>query len=140
MADIVISGEATLEEIRAFFSNDRYATVACGAAIEEARPGFARVSLSVDENHRNGLGSVMGGVPFTMGDFAFAVAANVGKPPTVSTNCSIDFLGTAKTDRLIAECRVEKDGRSLCFARVDVKDSLGNPVARMNVTGFRKKV
>ena len=43
MADIVISGEETLEEIRAFFSNDRYATVACGAAIEEARPGFSRV-------------------------------------------------------------------------------------------------
>ena len=138
MADIVISGEATLEEIRAFFSNDRYATVACGAAIEEARPGFSRVSLLLGDNHRNGLGSVMGGVSFTMGDFAFAVAANVGNPPTVSTNCSIDFLGTAKTDKLVAECRVEKDGRSLCFARVDVTDSAGNPVARMNVTGFRR--
>lgn len=138
MADVVVSGEATLEEVRAFFSNDRYATVACAATIEEARPGFSRIALSVGDNHRNGFGSVMGGVPFTMGDFAFAVAANVGNPPTVSTNCSIDFLGTAKTDELIAECRVEKDGRSLCFARVDVKDSQGNPVARMNVTGFRR--
>ena len=80
-------------------------TVACGATIEEAQPGFSRIALSVGDNHRNGLGSVMGGVPFTMGDFAFAVAANVGNPPTVSTNCSIDFLGTAKTDKLVAECR-----------------------------------
>lgn len=134
----LVVADATLEEVRAFFARDRYATVACGAAIEQARPGYARVSLAIGENHLNGMGSLMGGVSFTMADFAFAVAANVGGAPTVSTNCSIDFLGAPKTDALEAECRVEKDGRSLCFARVDVRDSAGNPVARVNVTGFRK--
>lgn len=135
----LVAGDATLDEVRAFFANDRYATVACGAVIEEARPGYARVVLQVEENHLNGMGSLMGGVSFTMADFAFAVASNIGQAPTVSTNCSIDFLGAPKTGALVAECCVEKDGRTLCFARVDVSDSTGNPVARMNVTGFRKR-
>lgn len=135
----LVAADASLDEVRAFFANDRYATVACGAVIDQARPGYARVSLAVEENHLNGMGSLMGGVPFTMADFAFAVAANIGQAPTVSTNCSIDFLGAPKTSELVAECRVEKDGRTLCFARVDVADSAGNPVARMNVTGFRKR-
>ena len=78
MADIVISGEATLEEIRAFFSNDRYATVACGAAIEEARPGFSRVSLLLGDNHRNGLGSVMGA--FHHGRLRFCGCGECGQP------------------------------------------------------------
>ena len=83
----LVAADATLEEVRAFFARDRYATVACGAAIEQARPGYARVSLAIGENHLNGMGSLMGGVSFTMADFAFAVAANVGGAPTVSTNC-----------------------------------------------------
>lgn len=93
----LVAGDATLDEVRAFFANDRYATVACGAVIEEARPGYARVVLQVEENHLNGMGSLMGGVSFTMADFAFAVASNIGQAPTVSTNCSIDFLGAPKT-------------------------------------------
>ena len=135
----LVAGDATLDEVRAFFANDRYATVACGAVIEEARPGYARIGLQVGEDHLNGMGSLMGGVSFTMADFAFAVASNIGQAPTVPTNCNIDFLGAPKTGALVAECRVEKDGRTLCFARVDVSDSAGNPVARMNVTGFRKR-
>ncbi|MDO4443415.1 MAG: PaaI family thioesterase [Slackia sp.] len=134
----LVAADATLEEVRAFFANDRYATVACGAVIDEAQAGYARVSLALGEKHLNGMGSLMGGVSFTLADFAFAVAANVGGAPTVSTNCSIDFLGTPKTDAIVAECRMEKSGRSLCFARVDVRDSAGNAVARVNVTGFRR--
>lgn len=134
----LVAEGAALDEVRAFFANDRYATRACGAVIDEARAGYARVSLEVGENHLNGMGSLMGGVSFTLADFAFAVAANIGSAPTVSTNCAIDFLGAPKTDMLAAECRVEKSGRSLCFARVDVRDSAGNAVARANITGFRK--
>ena len=79
----LVAGDATLDEVRAFFANDRYATVACGAVIEEARPGYARIGLQVGEDHLNGMGSLMGGVSFTMADFAFAVASNIGRAPTV---------------------------------------------------------
>lgn len=133
---LVASG-ASLEDIRTQFKNDRYATESLGAVIEEAGEGFARVSMAVDSRHRNAMGAVMGGVYFTLGDYAFAIASNVGQPPTVSVSNSIDYLAAAKGDRLVAECRMEKAGRSLCFARVDVLDGEDRLCARMNVTGAR---
>lgn len=133
----LVASDASLEEIRAQFKNDRYATESLGAVIEEAGEGFARVGMVVDSRHRNAMGAVMGGVYFTLGDYAFAIASNVGQPPTVSVSNSIDYLAAAKGDCLVAECRMEKTGRSMCFARVDLLDGEGRLCARMNVTGAR---
>lgn len=133
----LVAADATLEEIRDQFKNDRYATESLGAVIEEAREGYARVSMEVGPQHRNAMGAVMGGVYFTLGDYSFAIASNVGQSPTVSVNNSIDYLTAAKGDRLVAECHMEKAGRTMCFARIDVCDGEGRLCARMNVTGAR---
>lgn len=134
----LVSADAALEEVRAFFARDRYATTSLDPTIEEARPGYARVSMEIGPDHKNGMGALMGGVSFTLADFAFAIASNIGQPPTVSTNNAIDYLGTPRDAHLVAVCEVEKAGRTLCFARVFVADGAGNPVARVNVTGMRK--
>ena len=133
----LLAADATLEQIRDQFKNDRYATESLGAVIEEAREGYARVSMEIGPQHRNAMGAVMGGVYFTLGDYSFAIASNVGQPPTVSVNNSIDYLTAAKGDRLVAECHMEKAGRAMCFARIDVCDGEERLCARMNVTGAR---
>ena len=133
----LVAASATLEEVREQFKNDRYATESLGAIVEDAGEGYALVSMEVGPQHRNAMGAVMGGVYFTLGDYAFAVASNIGQPPTVSVNNSIDYLTAAKGNRLVAECRMEKAGRAMCFARIDVRDGEGRLCARMNVTGAR---
>ncbi len=133
----LVAGDAALEDIRAQFKNDRYATESLGAVIEDAGEGFARVAMEICPQHRNAMGAVMGGVYFTLGDYAFAIASNVGQPPTVSVSNSIDYLSAAKGSRLVAECRMEKSGRAMCFARIDVRDGEDRLCARMNVTGAR---
>lgn len=138
MEGSVLPEGASIEEVREFFRGDRFATVGCDPLIEEARPGFARVTMLIKENHLNGLGSLMGGVSFTLADFAFAVASNVGQPPTVTVSVSVDFMGTPKGDSLVAVCEMEKSGRTLCFASVKVTDDKGNPVSRLSFTGCRK--
>ena len=40
-----------LEEARAYFANDRYATEATGIVIEEVGEHYARCSLKLDERH-----------------------------------------------------------------------------------------
>lgn len=65
----------TIEEIREFFSHDLYA-YDTGAYIEEVGDRYAKISLTLTERHRNAVGGVMGGVYFTIADFAFAVASN----------------------------------------------------------------
>lgn len=129
---------ATLEEVRAFFERDRFPTTTCRPVIEEASHGHALVRMAIQDHHINGFGTLMGGVTFTIADYAFGIAANIGQPPTVSVGSSVDFIGVAQGEEILVACDVEKDGRSLCFAVARVVDDRGNLVARINFTGFRK--
>ncbi|MBP3270695.1 MAG: PaaI family thioesterase [Ruminococcus sp.] len=124
-----------IESIRRQFSKDRYAAET-GAYIEEVGEKYARVSLELNEHHRNAVGAVMGGVYFTLADFAFAVASNHSKMGTVSLTSDISFIGTPKSEKLYAETHLVKDGRTTCCYNVSVSDSLGNPVAAVKVVGF----
>lgn len=92
--------------------------------------------MQLTEIHRNALGAVMGGAIFTLADFAFAVASNWNKSPQVSLNASINFLGRAKGDKLIARAQKIKEGRTTCYYEVKVSDESGNQVAHMTSGGF----
>ena len=132
MADI-----ETLEKVRELFRNDRFATE-MGAVIDEIDDHYAKVSLVINEHHKNAVGGIMGGVYFTLADFAFAVASNWQKAGVVGLNCDASFIGVPKTQRIIAEAKLIKDGRRNSFYDVRVRDELGNPVAVVQCMGFRK--
>ena len=51
------------------FQNHRFATEN-GAVIEEVDDHYAKCSLKIENRHRNAMGAVMGGVYFTLADFA----------------------------------------------------------------------
>ncbi|MCQ2497316.1 MAG: PaaI family thioesterase, partial [Lachnospiraceae bacterium] len=65
----------SVEDAREFFSKDKFATTN-GMVIDEIGEDYAICSMTVGENHLNAAGSVMGGVYFTLADFAFAVSVN----------------------------------------------------------------
>ena len=127
----------SIEEVRNIFKNDRFATEN-GMVIDEIGDLYAKCSLKIESKHRNAMGGVMGGVPFTLADFAFAVAANHEEMRTMSISSSIAFVGMAKGERLIAEARCVKNGRTTCYYTVSVTDELMNKVAEVTVTGFNK--
>lgn len=129
--------EKTIEEVRSLFENDRFATEN-GAVIDSIGDHTATCSLTLTKRHQNAMGSLMGGVPFMLADFTFAVASNWQQPGTVSLNSSITFLGTAKGTRLSATAVCVKSGRSTCCYRVDVIDDLGTQIAAVMITGFHK--
>lgn len=126
---------ANIEQVREFFSKDRFATEN-GAVIDEVREDYARVSLTIDERHKNAVGGVMGGVYFMLADFAFAVATNWQKPGTVSLSSDISFLSTPKGNRLIAETELIRKGRTTCCYNVMVRDDLGKPIAAVKIVGY----
>lgn len=130
-------GEKTLEDVRKLFENDRFATEN-GAVIEEIGNLYAKCSLKLADRHRNALGAVMGGVSFTLADFAFAVASNWQNPGVVSLSSDIAYRGTAKGESLVAEACCIKNGRTISCYRIDVSDELGNQVAAVTATGYRK--
>ncbi|MDD6279886.1 MAG: PaaI family thioesterase [Ruminococcus sp.] len=125
----------TIEEVRELFSKDRYATEN-GAVIDEIGEHYAKCSLAVDAHHKNAMGAVMGGVSFTLADFAFAVASNWEGVPTVSLSSTINYLGKVRGERLIAEAILIKDGRTTCCYSISVTDELGNKVSEIITTGY----
>ena len=127
----------TIDQVRKFFANDKFATEAAGCTIVEAAKGHAVCEMPLDRIHYNAQGSVMGGAIFTLADFCLAIACNVNEQPTVSVSNTIEFLSAAKGDKLIAECTVDKSGRKLGFYTVDVSDNTGRKVARMTATCYR---
>ena len=126
-----------LEKIRETFQADRFAAE-MGAEIWEAEPGRARCALTLVPGHRNAAGGVMGGVIFTLADFAFAVAANCQRMETVSLTSQITYLNRAKGERLFASAACVKMGKNTCYYTIDVTDDLGNQVAQVTTTGFRR--
>lgn len=133
--EIIMENKKTLEEVRKIFENDRFATEN-GAIIEEIGDHSSICSLKITASHKNAMGAVMGGVYFTLADFAFAVAANWDKMGCVAINSDISFLSTAKGEKLIAKALCIKNGRSTSCYRVDVFDELENLVATVMTTGY----
>jgi len=130
----------TLEQIRACFSGDRFASECLGAVIEAAEPHHAVVSMTLRGEHRNAVGNPMGGAIFTLADFAFAIAANGhSEKVTVSQSADIHFLSPAKGGLLRAEAKCLKAGRTTSLYTVEVHDELGTHVAYMTVSGFTVK-
>lgn len=119
------------------FSKDRFATEN-GAVIEEVDDHYAKCTLKLKASHRNAMGAVMGGVYFTLADFAFAVAANWQEIGTVSLHSDISYLGAAKGDVLSAEAVCVKNGRTTSYYHIEVKDEYGNLAAVVNTTGYKK--
>ena len=127
---------STLEEARAYFEGDRFATEN-GMTLDAIGDGTATCSMTLTQRHRNANGGVMGGAIFTLADFAFAVAVNNVHRPTVAQQVSINYLSAPKGERLIAQAHRRKDGRNTCVYIVDVTDDTGRDIAQFVGTGYK---
>src|SRR3954469_14722028 len=103
--------------------------------IEEARAGYARLSMEVRADMLNGHRIVHGGMVFALADTAFAYVCNGRNEKTVAAQASIVFLDTAKEgETLIAEAEeLATAGRS-GVTRVTVRTSDDRPIAEF--TGY----
>ena len=109
-----------------------------GITVEEIGPGYARVVKDVTAEDANPVGVPHGGVYFSMADTACgsAMAAHGYYAVTVST--AYNFLRSAKLgDRLTAEARERKPGRSICFFDIEVRDQDGTLLGTGSASFYR---
>ena len=126
----------SVDEAKEFFYKDKFA-VNTGITLDELTEDEAICSLKLTDEHRNAYGGVMGGVIFTLGDFAFAVLSNQIHQITVAQQVDIHYLSAPKGDKLIARATCRKDGRTSSIVNVDISDDLGRDVAQFIGTGFK---
>ena len=90
----------TLEEIKATFAADRFATEVVGVEIQSAEPGHAVCALKLRPELMNAAGIPQGGAIFTLADFTFAVSANAYSDRiSVSMQHDITYFAPARARR-----------------------------------------
>ena len=112
---------------------------AWGIAIEEARAGYARLSMKLTADMLNGHRIAHGGMVFALADTAFAYVCNGDNVKTVAAQASIVFLGSAaEGETLVAEAEeVATAGRG-GVTRVTVQTLDGRAVAEF--TGYSRTI
>lgn len=90
-ADDAARNRGAMDEL---FRADGYAGH-LGATLEDWGGGWARVSTTVTEQHLNFAGWLHGGVTFSLGDMAFAVASNSWGRLCVALSVDVQFLASA---------------------------------------------
>jgi len=123
-----------------FFKSDRFATNA-GIGIVEARKGYAKVEMTVEDRHLNGANVLHGGALFTMADFAFAIASNSHGRVALSISASISFVKAVKLGaHVIAEAKELSIGHKLGVYSIEIRDAAsGDLYASMQGTVYRKE-
>jgi len=108
-----------------------------GIIIEEARAGYARVSMVVRSDMLNGHGITHGGMIFALADTAFAYVCNGANHASVAAQAGIVFLGQAEAgETLVAEAvETAREGRA-GVTRVTVRTSDARTIAEF--TGYSR--
>lgn len=125
-----------IEEAREFFKGDRFAA-ANGMTIDEMFDDGCLCSMAVREDHRNAIGGIMGGVIYTLADFAYAVCANNDHMATVALDASVRFLRMSKGTRLFARSKTVKTGKTTDVVSIMVTDDQGKEIALVTITGYK---
>ncbi len=99
-----------------------------GAAMEELREGYARLSLTLEPRHTNPNGVMHGGVITTMMDSALGAALGAlrgeeaGRSPHATVEMNASFLeGARPGDKIVVEGRVLRLGKSIAFGEAEAR-------------------
>jgi acyl-CoA thioesterase len=112
---------------------------AWGIRIEEAREGYARLSMTVRPDMLNSHKIAHGGMIFALADTAFAYICNGANHASVAAQASMVFLDkVSEGETLIAEGeQVAREGRA-GVTRVAVRTADGRAVAEF--TGYSRTI
>lgn len=107
--------------------------------IEDADYEYGKVSLAFEDQAKNALDMLHGGVIFTLADMAFGVAANFDHEDgiMISATANISYMKSAKTGPIVAEARLANGGRHLATYEVKIYDGQGTYIACAMITGYR---
>jgi len=134
-----VNDEQVLAEIRQRIASDPFADW-LGIELEELRPGYSRVSLTLTPEMVNFHGITHGAVIFALVDAAFAAASNSHGQVAVALDMSISFTAaTQPGQRLTAEAHEENLGRRTALYHMTVRDESGQLVASSHGTVYRKR-
>ncbi len=110
-----------------------------GLELEEAAPGYARVTMTCTPEMANVLGMVHGTAVFALMDEAFQVAVNAHGTVAVALQMSLTFhAAPAFGQRLTAVAREVAATRRTASCAIQVTDPDGRLIASCQALAYRK--
>ncbi len=111
-----------------------------GIELQELRPGYSRVAITLTPQMLNFHGIPHGGAIFSLADAAFAAAANSHGQTAVALSMTIHYLAAAEPGaRLLAEAREQRRGNRTGFYQITVQTEGGDLIATCQAVVHRKK-
>ena len=101
--------------------------------------GYAKCKMTVTENHLNGIGILMGGAIFTLGDFCFGMAANSYGNIAVSLNAFISYLKPCTAGEVFAIATEKSRTRKTGIYQVSIVNEKNEAIAELTGTAFFKE-
>ena len=105
-----------------------------GFRLAEWREGFARVTVDLDERHRNRQGGLHGGVTAALIDAATGYCGIYEPDPekrrgNVTVSLNVNFVSRPRGAGLTCTAETIRAGRRLYFASAEVHDDTGHLIA-----------
>lgn len=128
-----------MEKLKEFFKNDTLAQT-MGIEIEEAAFEKTICSMVVSDRFLNAKGSVHGGTIYSLADYTFAVASNLGGKLCVTLDANVTYFRPAKDNKLIATAVLVSSTKHTCNYNISVCDGQDRLVASVVMNGYRNDV
>jgi acyl-CoA thioesterase len=126
------------EQIFQRISQDPFARL-MGIELQELRPGYSRLAMTVTPQMLNFHGIPHGGAIFSLADAAFAAASNSHGQTAVALSMTISYLAaTSAGARLVAEAQELRKGNRTGFYQIMVKTESGDLIAACQAVVHRK--
>ena len=111
-----------------------------GIELQELRPGYSRVAMTLTHAMLNFHGIPHGGAIFSLADAAFAAAGNSHGQTAVALSMTIHYLAAAAPGtRLMAEAQELRKGNRTGFYQIAVKTEGGELLATCQAVVHRKQ-
>ena len=109
-----------------------------GIEVIEIKEGYSKIKMTLRDEMLNGLGTIHGGIAFSLADSALAFACNNRNNLSVALDTSITFTkATMPGDVLTAEAKELHNGRSTGLYIITITNQNDQQVAHFKGTCFR---
>jgi uncharacterized protein (TIGR00369 family) len=135
----VTTGQAGVGDVLAAYIEHSPFAVHLGLRTEAIEPDHVRLALPFQEQLVTVGDVVHGGAISSLVDTAATVAAwsgleSVENARGTTISLTVTFVAAARARDLVADARVVRRGKTICFCEIDVEDGDGTTVAQGLVT------
>ncbi len=128
-----------MEKLKNFFKDDTLA-VTMGIQIVSASFEKTVCAMMVSDYFLNAKGGVHGGTIYSLADFTFAVASNLGGKLSVTLDASVTYFRPAKDRKLVATAKLVSYTKHTCNYNIEVVDGENRLIAVVSMNGYRNDI